>query len=129
MARCARILWRLILVAVMSAACGAGVGQSGDDAVPSPQLRPIVEVENRSHRAIEVTLEMGGRHYRLGEVPPLGAAKFEAPVGATGSVRFALLPAGEVHVQHTQLVRFAGINQLRLVIGPNMRQSTLEVRE
>jgi hypothetical protein len=122
--------WCLIATAMAASACGAGTGHTRAAATPNPGIRPVIEVVNRNYQRMEVTLKVGGRRFYLGDVPAFGTANFRIPAGASGSAaRLALQAQGDVLFYDTPLVRFAGAQQLQLVIGANVRQSTLVARD
>ncbi len=130
MARVDGMRWFLTALALTTMACGPGVRRSRADARTSPELQPVLGVENRNYRRMEVTLKVGGRRYVLGEVAPFSVARFRTPAGASGSAaRLALQAPGEVLFYETSLVRFAGSQELSLVIGSHVRQSTFAARE
>ena len=130
MVRFDRMALSLLAAALATTACGSGGSHSRGDEFPRPELQPVIVVENRNYQPMEVTLKVGGRRYVLGEVAPFGVARFRTPAGASGSAaRLALQPPGEVLYYETSLARFAGSQELRLLIGADVRRSTFAARE
>jgi hypothetical protein len=122
--------WSVLAAALATTACGSGGSHARGDEFQRPELKPVIVVENRNYQPMEVTLKVGGRRYVLGEVAPFSVARFVTPAGASGSAaRMALQPPGEVLFYETPHARFAGSQELRLLIGPDVRRSTFAARK
>jgi hypothetical protein len=120
-----------LMLSTLAAApgCGSSISQSTRPSWVDPEPQPMIEVVNHNYHRIQVAVDLGGQRTLLGEVPAFGSMRFEVPPGLSGAaIRMALLPKGEVQFHKTRYVRYSGAENLRLVIGGDLRESVLAIR-